>query len=308
MHWLSCARRLQVSIKFCIIHCMLIAQAMTTTTIFTILFLTRVGMTVSAQRLVTPVVIPGEGRAVCPSNAQREAARLALHAEFITSFLPQCGTGSWRRIGFLNMSNSTQQCPSSFTMYTDPRSCGGPISRPGCVANFLSSGDIEYNRVCGRIIGYQHGTTDGFNIDLSHNGVDGSSINDVYVDGVSLTHGEPRQHIWTFAAGSNELGDIYGCYCNGSSSGALPPPAFVGNNYFCESAREGLGYHGGFYDVNDLLWDGLACEVTNCCEFNTPPWFMVQLPTPTTDNIELRICLDEGGEDVLIQLMEIYVL
>ena len=247
-------------------------------------------------------------------NTQQKAACQALTSEIITSLNAEitsiipCGTGCWHSIGFLDMSDSTQNCPSGFQQYTDPRSCGGPSSRPGCVADFLSSGGIEYNFVCGRIIGYQVNTPDGFNIDLSHYGVDGSSIDDVYVDGVSLTHGNPRQHIWTFAAGNNELGDIYGCYCNGSTAGALPPPDFVGDNYFCESAREGLRYEfGGFY-ANDALWDGMECEVTKCCEYNTPPVFTMQLPAPTKDDIELRICLDEPREDVAIQLMEIYVL
>ena len=39
----------------------------------------------------------------------------------------------------------------------------------------------------------------------------------------------------------------------------------------CESAGEGLGYeHGGFYG-DDPLWDGSTCEVTKCCQLNTPP-------------------------------------
>ena len=31
-------------------------------------------------------------------------------------------------------------------------------------------------------------------------GPDATTIDDAYVDGVSLTHGSPQQHIWTFAA------------------------------------------------------------------------------------------------------------
>ena len=247
---------------------------------------------------------------------KKEAACQALTSEIITSLnaditsIIPCGRGCWRKIAFLPFGDSTLQCPSGSKLYTGiNRSCGGPSSRPGCVAEFFSSGGIEYNFVCGLIIGYQVETPDGFNNDLSHNGVDGSSIDDVYVDGVSLTHGNPRQHIWSFAAGNNELGDKYGCYCNGSSAGALPPPAFVGDNYFCESAREGLGYkYGeGFY-ADDRLWDGGQCQVTKCCEYNTPPVFAMQLPAPTKDDIELRICLDETGEDVAIQHVEIYVL
>ena len=33
---------------------------------------------------------------------------------------------------------------------------------------------------------------------------DDTDINGNYVDGVSLTHGAPRQHIWTFAATVSE--------------------------------------------------------------------------------------------------------
>ena len=220
-----------------------------------------------------------------------------------------CGSNGWRRIAFLNTSDDTQVCPAALGEITSPvRSCGRPTINYGCFGELWSTGDAEYSQVCGRIIAYQVGTTDGFNIDLEHNGFSGSDINSAYVDGISLTHGDPRQHIWTFAAGSNEGGDVYGCYCNGSSAGALRPPSFVGDNYFCESGRvASRGYGNGFF-LDDPLWDGMNCVVTDCCEFNNPPWFMAYLPNPTTDDIEFRLCFDESGEDVAIQLMEVYVM
>ena len=49
----------------------------------------------------------------------------------------------------------------------------------------------EYSKVCGKIIAYQVGSFVRIN----------ASIDTYYVDGVSLTHGNPRHHIWTFAAG-----------------------------------------------------------------------------------------------------------
>ena len=49
---------------------------------------------------------------------------------------------------------------------------------------------IQYSQVCGRIIGYQVGHPQALFSNL--NIIDGS-----YVDGVSLTYGSPRQHIWT---------------------------------------------------------------------------------------------------------------
>lgn len=62
-----------------------------------------------------------------------------------------------------------------------------------------------------------------------------------YVDGLSVTHSYPRQHIWTFAADHER--DVFGCRCSHVSN----PPSFVGNNYFCNSNKNGR------------LWDGQGC-------------------------------------------------
>ena len=41
----------------------------------------------------------------------------------------------------------------------------------------------------------------------------------------------------------------------------------------------------------DPLWDGKGCGPTNtCCSFNTPPWFVKGLASPTTDDLEMRVC------------------
>ena len=60
----------------------------------------------------------------------------------------------------------------------------------------------------------------------------------------------------------------------------------------------------------DPLWDGKACGGSStCCEFNNPPWFCKNVPQPTTDDIELRLCSDSDvrDEDVGLELVEIYV-
>ena len=131
-----------------------------------------------------------------------------------------------------------------------------------------------------------------------------SSVDDIYVDGVSITHGYPRSHIWTFAAGGTERG---GCPC--SNGGGDPVPNYIGNNYYCESgAATGANTDGIIYG-GDPLWDGQQCEGQCCSEGKSPPWFQVDLPNPTSDDIEVRICADENttNEDVPIGLMEIYV-
>ena len=43
-----------------------------------------------------------------------------------------------------------------------------------------------------------------------------------------------------------------------------------------------------FWPNGDPLWDGQGCGPTSsCCTFNSPPWFNVQLSSPTTDDIEM---------------------
>ena len=62
---------------------------------------------------------------------------------------------------------------------------------------------------------------------------------------------------------------------------------------------------------NDKLWDGEQCshEGTCCTGTNTPPWFSVNLGSPISDDIEVRIMGTENttNEDTPIELIEIYV-
>ena len=117
-----------------------------------------------------------------------------------------CGgvTGGWTRVAELNMTESSQQCPSGLRLRTDSniRTCG-ITSSPGCSSVNFAARSIQYSKVCGKIQSYQAGSPDAFgNTGRGPN----PTIEGNYVDGVSLTHGHPRQHIWTFAAGLDELG------------------------------------------------------------------------------------------------------
>ena len=129
------------------------------------------------------------------------------------------------------------------------------------------------------------------------------------MDGVSLTHGDPRQHIWTFAVAQDELNTSpsSNCPCTNTnqSAQARPPPATVGNDYFCDTGSARLTFYG-----DDPMWDGAGCGPLNtCCSFNTPPWFYKQLPQPTTDDIEMRVCRSGDpidDEDVAIEIIEMF--
>ena len=73
--------------------------------------------------------------------------------------------------------------------------------------------------------------------------------------------------------------------------------------------RKGGVSRNSTFHGDSLLWDGVGCGTQNeCCSFNTPPWFFKQLPQPTTEDIEMRVCRDEDSdnEDILIEIVEIY--
>ena len=134
--------------------------------------------------------------------------------------------------------------------------------------------------------------------------------------GVSLTHGQnPRKHIWTFAGAADETTNDYTYYKCPCINTALPRvsshiPSFVGNDYFCDTALS------VFYSTvpralqpSDPLWDGKGCgPASTCCSFNTPPWFVKDLPSPTTDDVEMRVCQPTSGHgSTPIEIVELYV-
>ena len=224
---------------------------------------------------------------------------------------PPCScsnTSHWMRVAQLNMSNSQDLCPPGFKTTTSPKSVCEKIRGPGCASTTFPVNGVKYKRVCGKIIGYQHSTPDAFGPYYYGRG---RTIDDGYVDGVSLTHGQfPRQHIWTFANAVDEIrSQHWVCPCTKTDStytGIVPP--FIGNDYFCDT---GSRYHYAFHWYTaDPVWDGKGCGGSStCCEFNNPPWFCKDLPRSTTDDIELRLCADESlnNEDVGLELVEIYV-
>ena len=160
-------------------------------------------------------ILERDGSQSCSSEEQ-EQVRNEIKAESLRLLQIQlaaehsCGGSGWRRVAYLNMSDPSQQCPSVWLEYTTPhRVCGRRSTSTGsCEGLTYSTGSEQYNQVCGRIIGYQLGNTDSFR------GSSQSIDTYYYVDGVSVTHGSPRQHIWTFATGVDEqTTQWYGSCC-----------------------------------------------------------------------------------------------
>ena len=220
-----------------------------------------------------------------------------------------CGgvTGGWTQVTKLDMTISSHQCPTGLRQITlsGKRTCGITSDSRSCSSVAYPMDILRYSKICGRIRGYQIGSTDAFAFFPHSN----PSINDYYVDGVSLTHGNPRHHIWTFASAVHEVNIYPGSKCSCQDGSSTTPPAFVGNDYFCDTGSADSFQFGTFYG-DDPLWDGAGCGSSNmCCSFNNPPWFYKQLPQSTSDNIEMRVCRDQDrkDEDVAVDIIDIYV-
>ncbi|XP_064388405.1 collagen alpha-1(XVII) chain-like [Halichondria panicea] len=224
----------------------------------------------------------------------------------------RCGGPGWRKVAFIDMTNTSQNCPQGLTLTGySKRSCGRTHATSwNCSSVTFPVGGGQYSRVCGRAKAYQYGVLASFY--GYHNS---RGINAVYVAGLSFTHGTPRTHIWTFAAGYYQgiSGDSsfrnYRCPCNPGNSIGSPP--FVGNDYFCESgvsSRSAVTPY--MLHPDDPLWDGQGCIHGNtCCQLNNPPWFNKTLPTPTTDDIEMRLCMSSSARsaNIALEQMELYV-
>ena len=226
---------------------------------------------------------------------------------------------SWLQLANLDMDNPGQTCPSGWTEGsliddTNVNACGRDLTQEQSVATAIfSPKGISWSKVCGRITAYQLGATEAFTTDTS------TTLTDVYVDGVSITHSSYSEHIWTFAA-ARAQGDATSsavCPCTNPTlhqNASIYVPSFVGEDYFCETGVSGSDAFDSTFYANYLLWDGLDCfGSSTCCQFNSPPWFCKTLPAPTAQDIEVRIMnfASEGhkieAEDTLIEKFYLYV-
>ena len=228
---------------------------------------------------------------------------------YCTMNLIHCGdtTGGWTRVAYINMTDPGETCPGGLNYISSPvRMCAQSRSG-GCSSVTLPPHEGSYTKVCGRAQGYQYQDTLAF---LFHHR-DQATLDGHYVDGLSVTHGNPRNHIWTFAAGSSKDNrhHVGRCPC-------LPPPLrgdtsappFVGNHHICES-----GYTGGLspkWHLEDPLWDGEGCvQGSTCCDGADRPWFYRDLGTTVTDGVEVRMCMKQmpAHSNVGVEELEIYV-
>ena len=211
------------------------------------------------------------------------------------------GEKGWMRIGHVSYGGS---CPNGWSRITSPvRACRAPSNSAGCHSAHFSTHNIPYGRVCGMVIGYQKGTPDAF-----HSGA--STINNAYLDGVSITYGATRKHLWSYGAGVSEKYANRPATCPCELYGGTPAPTFVQNHYYCEAGTTSNKVYLHRYYNWDPLWDGEGCSLhSSCCAQPGLPWFYRQLPVASNENLEARICYDQSfwDEAVLVKEIQLYV-
>ena len=202
--------------------------------------------------------------------------------------------GKWRRIAYLNINENPEACSDEFEVISDnpnPPLCRRMDTSAGCSSMVYPSNGMSYSQVCGAVRVHPARTPDGF---MPRNG---QSVNENYVDGVSLTYGTSsnRNHIWTYTAavtiggGNRECGN-----CN-------EKPRSTATNFTCTTA---YCDNANTCFIPDTLW---GSEAQQCFGNET---FYRQLSESTTDNIEMRVCRDQGrgDEDILISFVELFVM
>ena len=267
-----------------------------------------------------PMHLVPTASSTCPSPEEFDTLhRNAKHLlEEIFHTKPcSCGGAGWTRVAYLDMSDPRQTCPSNWTLNTSPvRGCGQSTTgrRRTCDSVVYPVNGRSYSSVCGKIIAYHSSVSLGFH---STRFIRNISIDESFVSGLSLTHGQPgaREHVWTFVGAFNEIDNEYNgrynCPCsNTAANWTYKISSFIGNDYFCDTGNRGPGHNFTAFYLNDPLWDGEGCGSTSsCCEFNSPPWFCKSLPQPTTDDLEIRLCTEYNyiNENKIISLIEVFV-
>ena len=191
----------------------------------------------------------------------------------VKDFTHPCGGSGWVQVEYLDFRESGTSCPPAFaqTMYPErPHTCGiKSQTEEVCDLLTVSVGGRQYSKVCGRIRAYQFGAAGA----LGRQAMTGRTINEVYLSGISLTHGgmfsdlsDPPTHIWSFTAGLTQFQLSSFSLFDHCPCGLGPdPPDFVGEDYFCQSVIEEEVTVVNFPQVNtvfyprNVLWDGEGC-------------------------------------------------
>ena len=206
-----------------------------------------------------------------------------------------CGTegGGWTRVAFVNTTDPLTSCPGQWRVINGTRRVCARQPNVACSSAVFSVNDIQYSSVCGRVTGYSCGSPDLFLRIYGHN----RALDRPYLDGVSITQGSPRQHLWSYAAA------WHAGYDGSSCSGV--PFDFVGRNFTADVPPNPTGTWQAVANWDYHLWDPKDCRIKACCH----EWFQRDVPL-SSDDLEVRLCADQSSsmdEDIYVDLVEVYV-
>ena len=187
-----------------------------------------------------------------------------------------CGnvTGGLPRVAVLNNETRPLICTGDFVTVDHDTRCVRNTEDPGCSHIVFPLMNMSYFQICGTVESTWFNYPDGFSRPNN------TTINDDYVDGISLTYGNTynKNHIWTFIAdGLNRRQDC-----------PRQIPEYVGNSYSC------------------LVGDILCPSTKNPCSHE----FFRQFQRIVTEDIEMRLCRDENrrlNEGIYVGNLEIFV-
>ena len=190
-----------------------------------------------------------------------------------------CGnvTGGLTRVAILNNETRRQLCTDDFTTTNENTRCVRSTDNPGCSNIVFPAMNISYSHICGTVQAFWFGTPEGFT------GSERSSttINDNYVDGISLTYGTSNKtHIWTFIADGERR----------NQNCPRQVPQYIGSDYSCLNPES-------------------SCTSNSSSCYS--PFFRL-FQQPVAEDIELRLCRDQhryafSYEGIYLGNLEIYV-
>jgi len=220
-----------------------------------------------------------------------------------------CGDmqGGWRKIADIQ---NGENCPDTWQQITMPgtskKVCRSKSDAAGMYSAFFPTSNkscmLGFQHFCGKAIGYQKGSDDGFER--------GGQIDWVYLDGVSITYGKPRKHLWSLAIGASSEKNYPNSICPCAMYPGVGPPSFVRDHYYCDSGNRGLMSVGTYY-IDNPVWDGEGCSSDySCCAQAGMPYFYRQFPVIVYGDVEVRLSATEtfSNEGTLIDTLELYVL
>ncbi len=194
--------------------------------------------------------------------------------------------GGWTRVASHDF--SVDSCPGDWADHGSEPLCYRNTGASGDAksASFASLG-VTWSEVLGSIRARQYHSMDAFGQSRS-----GYSVEDMYVDGISVTVGAPgaREHLFTLAVGITTQNDSsYACPAQTGPAAQ----SFVGSDYLCDSGNANSGWTGIWYTPD--LFDA--------------QWFEVDRGVSSTEDVEVRLMSnqDSSNEDVGVEWMEIYV-